>query len=170
MVQVDRGRIATALVLILLGAWFLTVQLVPGLQAFAFSRESWPLAIVALGLVFAVIGLVTWVPGLLVPASIIGGIGILLYWQNLTDNWESWAYAWTLIPGFVGVGVFLSELMHGRVREALTGGGWLILISAIMFLIFGSFLGGPLLLGAYWPVLLILLGVIFLVQALVRSR
>ncbi len=78
MAQVDRGRIATALVLILLGAWFLAVQLVPSLQVFAFNRTSWPLAIVGVGILLALIGLVTWVPDLLVPASIVSGIGILL--------------------------------------------------------------------------------------------
>ncbi len=170
MAQADRGRIAAALIFILLGVWFLAVQLVPGLQAFTFNRYTWPLAIVGIGALLAVLGIVTWVPGLLVPASIVGGIGGLLYWQNLTGNWESWAYAWTLIPGFVGVGVFLAGLMHGHVREAMVGGGWLILISAILFLIFGSFLGGPVLLGAYWPVLLILLGVIFLAQSLWRVQ
>ncbi len=170
MAQVDRGRIAAALVLILLGAWFLAVQLVPSLQAFAFNRTNWPLAIVGVGILLALIGLVTWVPDLLVPASIVSGIGILLYWQNLTGNWESWAYAWTLIPGFIGVGVFLASLLHGRAMEALTAGGWLVLISAFLLLIFGSFLGGPVLLGAYWPVLLILLGVIFLGRSLLHAR
>ncbi len=165
MAQADRGRIATALILILLGAWFLVVQLVPGLDAFAFTRNTWPLAIVAVGALLGIFGLVMGVPELIVPACIVAGIGGLMYWQNLTDNWASWAYAWTLIPGFVGVGIFLSSLLRGRVREAALGGGWLILISAILFLIFGSFLGGPVLLGAYWPVLLILLGVIFLAQS-----
>ncbi len=170
MAQADRRRIGVALILILLGTWFLAVQLVPGLAVFAINRTSWPLIIVGLGVLLGVFGLVTWVPDLLVPACIVGGIGSLLYWQNLTGNWESWAYAWTLIPGFVGVGVLLSTLMRGRVREAVMAGGWLILISLILFAIFASFLGGPVLLGAYWPVLLILLGVIFLVQSFWRGR
>ena len=116
------------------------------------------------------VGLLSWTPGLLVPACIIGGIGGLLYWQNNTGNWESWAYAWTLIPGFVGVGVLLSELLAGRVRQAVSSGGVLIIISLVMFLIFSSFLGGPSILGNYWPVLLILLGLILLAQVLFRPR
>ncbi len=170
MAQADRGRVTTALVLILLGAWFLAVQLVPGLQAFALNRYTWPLIIVGIGALFAVFGIVTRTPELLVPASIIGGIGGLLYWQNLTGNWESWAYAWTLIPGFVGVGVFLAGLMRGHIREAIMGGSWLILISAVLFLIFGSFLGGPVPLGAFWPVLLILLGAILLARSFWRTQ
>ncbi len=170
MNRMDRSRIAFALVLILVGAWFLAVQYVPALQAFGINELTWPLIIVAIGIALAVIGIVTWVPEMLVPACIVGGIGGLLYWQNTTHNWQSWAYAWTLIPGFIGVGVFFSSGLRGKVREALTAGGWLIVISAILFLIFGSFLGGPNLLGVYWPILLIALGVVTLLQGLFRPR
>jgi len=168
MSRTNRANIAIALALILIGAWFLAVQFVPALHAFTLERMTWPLAVIGVGVLLALVGLLSWTPGLLVPACIVGGIGGLLYWQNTTGNWESWAYAWTLIPGFVGVGVFLSELLQRRFRQAVTSGGWLILISLVLFLIFSSFLGGPTLLGAYWPVLLILLGLILLAQALFR--
>ncbi len=170
MNPMDRSRIAAALVLILIGVWLLLVQFVPSLQAFAISERTWPLLIVGVGVLLALIGLATWTPAMLVPACIVGGIGGLLYYQNLTGDWKSWAYAWTLIPGFVGVGVFFSSLLSGRVREAVTGGGWLVLISSVMFLIFGAFLGGPNLFGIYWPVLVILLGVILLAQSFFRGR
>ena len=105
-----------------------------------------------------------------VPACIVGGIGGLLYWQNATGNWESWAYAWALIPGFVGVGVVLSRLLGGGGRKALQEGGSLILISLALFAVFGSWLGGLNLFGDYWPVLLILWGVWLLIRPLFRSR
>ena len=38
----------------------------------------------------------------------------MLYWQNQTGNWESWAYAWALIPGFVGVGTIVMGLWEGK--------------------------------------------------------
>jgi hypothetical protein len=170
MAHVDRSRIGFALILILLGAWFLVVQYVPGLQGLALTQSTWPLAIIALGVVFAVMALITWSPGLWVPACIFAGLGGLMYWQNLTNNWESWAYAWALIPGFVGVGVFISSLLQGKVREAVSGGGWLVFISLVMFTIFGAFLGGPNILGQYWPVLLIGFGVVLLFQAFFRPR
>jgi len=168
MSRTNRANMAIAVALILIGGWFLAVQFVPALHAWTLERMTWPVAVIGVGVLLALVGLLSWSPELLVPACIIGGLGGLLYWQNTTGNWESWAYAWTLIPGFVGVGVFLSELLRGRFRQAVTGGGWLILISLVMFLIFSSFLGGPSLLGAYWPVLLILLGLISLAQALFR--
>jgi len=123
--------------MILLGAWFLAGQLVPGLQAWF----AWPLTIVGVGVLLLIIGLLTGVPGLAVPACIVGGIGGLLYWQDATGNWESWAYAWALIPGFVGVGGVLAGLLGGEGRQAVRGGGTLILISLILFAIFGSFFG-----------------------------
>lgn len=164
----QRTRIALALILILAGAWLLAVQFVPALKSFSLDSRSWPLIVVAFGAVWAVVALATWMPAMLVPASIFAGFGALLYYQNATGDWESWAYAWALIPGFVGVGVFLSSLLLGKVREAIVGGGWLILISAVLFLIFASFLGGPNYLGPYWPALIILLGVISLAQGFFR--
>lgn len=78
-----------------------------------------------------------------VPACIVGGIGGLLLWQNATGEWQSWAYAWTLIPGFVGVGTLLSGLLGGTLRRDFGAGAWRVLISLISFGIFASFLGGP---------------------------
>ena len=94
----------------------------------------------------------------------------MLYWQNQTGNWDSWAYAWALIPGFVGVGIILAGLLGGERRDAFSSGGRLILISVVMFLIFGSFFGALGFVGPYWPVLLIALGVLLFFQALVTRR
>ena len=111
-----RASLASALVLIGLGAWFLWIELSPIARAFAHGRYTWPLPIVGIGLGLFVIGLITWTPGLAIPACIVGGIGGLLYWQNATGHWASWSYAWSLIPGFVGVGIILAGLMRGRPR------------------------------------------------------
>ncbi len=164
-----RSSIATALVLIGIGGWFLAVQVVPSLYGWAYGAATWPLPIIGIGAGLLVIGLITFTPGLAVPACIVGGIGGLLYWQNSADNWESWAYAWALIPGFVGAGIILSGLLS-RDRGAIIGGAWTILVSLVMFAIFGSFLGGPELVSTYWPIIPIVLGVILLGQALFRRR
>jgi hypothetical protein len=161
-----RSGLAAGLVLILLGALFLLVQFVPELRLMV----SWPLIIVGVAVFLLVIGLLTRAPGMAVPACIVGGIGGLLYWQNATGNWESWAYAWTLIPGFVGVGIVLSGLFGGETRQAVQGGGWLILISLALFAAFGSFFGALGLMGPYWPVLLIVLGLLILVRPWFRRR
>jgi hypothetical protein len=166
----QRTGLAFGLLLILLGAWFLAAQLVPGLQEWARVEISWPLILVAVGVFLLLLGLLVGAPGMAVPACIVGGIGGLLYWQNLTGNWESWAYAWTLIPGFIGLGTILAALLGEGGRGTAANGFWMILTSLILFAIFGSLFGGLEVFGPYWPALLIVLGVAMLVRALVRRR
>jgi hypothetical protein len=163
-----RSSLAAGLVLVLLGVWFLIMQFVPGLQIY--TALSWPLIIVGVGVILLVIGLFTGVPSMAVPACIVGGIGGLLYWQNVTGNWESWAYTWTLIPGFVGVGTVLASLLGGESRQGVRGGVWLILISLLLFAAFGSFFGALGLVGSYWPLLLIALGILIFVRSLFQFR
>ncbi len=158
-----------ALALILLGVALLVVQLVPGLAAWVGGERGWPLIVVAVGALLLVIGLAAGAPGMAVPACIVAGVGALLYWQNLTGNWASWAYAWTLVPGFVGVGVALAGALGGRWRQ-VRAGLWQVLISLILFGIFASFLGGPALVGRYWPALLIVLGLLLMVRVLLHPR
>jgi hypothetical protein len=165
-----RSGVALGVIIVLIGIWFLVVEWVPGLGDWVNFTVAWPVFIVAIGLVmlgFAVFGAA---PGLAVPACVIGGIGLLLYWQNVTNNWQSWAYGWTLIPGFVGVGTLIMGLLGVQSRRSITGGIWLMIISGFLFLIFGSFLGGPDLLGQYWPALLIALGVLLLARSLSGFR
>ncbi|RPI25342.1 MAG: hypothetical protein EHM70_20205 [Chloroflexota bacterium] len=166
-----RSRIAVGLILVLLGGWFLLVQLVPSLGEWINIEFTWPWTIIAVGVLLLVIGLLTGVPALAIPASIVGGIGGLLYWQNATGNWESWAYAWTLIPGFVGVGILLNGLLGGDdARGSVRGGLWLMFISLILFVAFGSLLGDLGGFSQFWPVLLILFGIYLLVRAVFWRR
>jgi hypothetical protein len=161
-----RMRIGSGILLILLGALFLSYQVRPDWYSWVQVEVTWPLIVIGVGVFLLVFGLLVGAPGMAVPACIVGGIGGLLYWQNTYQQWESWSYAWALIPGFVGIGIILSGLLGGgRLRESFEGGGTLILISLVLFAIFGSFLGGPALLGTYWPILLILLGLIVLARS-----
>jgi hypothetical protein len=165
-----RSTLALGLLLVLVGIILLAFELTPSLRSWARAVLDWPLIIVGVGAFLLVFGLFAGAPGMAVPACIVAGIGGLLMWQNATGEWESWAYAWTLIPGFVGIGVILEGLLGGRARKGLTDGGWLVLISLTLFLVFGSFLGGPVAFGGYWPALLILLGVLFLLRSLLGFR
>jgi len=165
-----RTGLVGGLILILLGLWFLAMQIIPGLQTLINLEFSWPLFVIGAGVVLLILGLLTGEPGMAVPACIVGGIGVLLYYQNETGNWASWAYAWTLIPGFAGIGAILAGLLGDKPKQSVRDGVNLIIISAVMFVIFSSFLGGQNLLGPYWPVLLILLGLWFLIQPLFRRK
>jgi hypothetical protein len=165
----NRSRLVVGVLLILLGIWFLLVQLVPGLGNIARIELSWPFIVMGVGLFLLIFGLLANEPGMAIPACIVGGIGGILYWQNLTGNWESWAFAWTLIPGFVGVGILLSGLLEGRLRSVWSSASSLLLISFFMFLIFGS-LFGDLPFSDYWPILIILFGVWLFIRTLLRMR
>jgi len=162
----SRSALVVGTILILLGVFFLVTRIVPGIL----DTFSWPLIIVGVGAVFMILALVTWTPGLAVPACIIGGIGGLLYWQNLTGAWWTWSFAWALIPGFVGVGVAINALLEGRPLRALVEGGWPILISLLLFFLFGAFFGGVPWLGPWWAVVLIAIGLLVIVQPLVRRK
>lgn len=161
-----RSSLVGGLVLILLGALILAAQLLPGLQLWF----SWPWIIIGFGVLLLIIGSATGVPGLAIPACIIAGIGGILYYQTISGDWDSWAYIWSLIPGFVGVGIVLSGLLGEEGGEAMRAGGTLILISLVLFAAFGSLFGALGMMGRYWPVLLILLGLTLLLGPLLRAR
>lgn len=166
----DQRRISSlgaGIILILLGGWFLAGRLIPELQIFQIERFTWPLIVILTGFAMLILGLLSGSPQMAVPAFIIGGIGGILYWQNSTDNWESWSYIWALIPGFVGLGMIVQGLLGGDVRRSILRGFRSILVSGVLFLIFGSFFGGLEFLGPYWPILVIGVGVYMLVRALI---
>ena len=170
MATFSRGRLAGVLVLMWLGAWFLALELSLAVRAFAYDRDTWPLEILGVAAFLRLVGLLSRTPGLVISAAIVGGLGGLLYYQNTTGDWASWAYAWTLLPGFVGVGLLLFGLWRGHPRGPWLAAGWLLAVSAGLFAVFGSFLGGPRGLSRWWPVVLILLGIVFLAQSFVRRR
>lgn len=164
-----RSGLVGGVILILLGLGFLAEQL--GLWSWT-GEMSWPLIMVGIGAVMLIIGLLAGEPGMAVPACVVAGIGGILYWQNSTGRWETWAYVWTLIPGFVGIGTILTGLFEWK-WETIRGGIWLVVISAILFAIFSSIFapmfGGKSYLGQWWPLLLILLGVLTLLEAVTRG-
>ena len=166
----NRTNLVLGLLLILIGAWLVISRQVPAVQDWLDSNWSWPMWTIAAGLIVFLIGLLTGAPGMAVPASIIAGIGGILYYQNQTGEYDTWSYMWALIPGFVGVGTILAGLLGENTRRNLTHGLNLIVISAVLFLVFGSFFGGLSILGDYGAaILLILLGVYVLVRGFVRG-
>jgi hypothetical protein len=160
-----RSSIVAGIILILVGLFFLLLPLFPNISGVINIAEQWPLIIVAVGALFLFSALIG-APGLAIPGSIITGIGCLLLYQNLNDAWESWAYAWALIPGFVGIGIIIARALEGETRRGLRSGGTLIFISLVLFLAFGAFLGDGISFGVFWAVLLIGLGIRLLIKTL----
>jgi len=164
-----QGSIISGSILILIGLFLLLAQFFPGLAAFFDIGRQWPLIIVAVGALF-LLSAPMGVPPLAIPGAIISGIGGILYYQNSTGNWASWAYIWTLIPGFVGVGMIWMGLLQRRSRQAMREGGRLLLISAFLFVVFAAFFNGLGGLGRFWPVLLIGAGFWLLIRNRLSGR
>jgi len=166
----NRPQLALGVILILFGAWFIAQRNIPVLKEWVTNYYDWPFGVIAVGAGLLLFGLILGAPGMAVPATIVAGIGGILYYQNVTEDWDSWAYMWTLIPGFVGVGTALMGLLGESTRSNLRHGLNLMVISAVLFLVFSAFFGGWTLLGNFGPaVLLILLGVYVIASGLFRS-
>jgi hypothetical protein len=166
----NRSQLALGVVLILLGVWFIAQRQVPALGAWVELYMSWPLNVVAAGAIILLIGLLVGAPGMAIPAAIVAGIGGILYYQNLTEDYTSWSYMWTLIPGFVGIGQIVASFLGRSMREARSGMN-LIAMSAVMFVIFAALFGRLSMFGPYVPaIVLILVGVWFLVRGFWRRN
>ena len=165
MSQRNKGLLG-GIILIALGVGFLLLQLYPELFQGWFS---WPLIMIVAGGGFLLGAILNKQGDLAVPGCIVGGIGCILYWQSTTGNWESWAYIWTLIPGFVGLGILISGIIDGNSSETATPGLLLLGGSIIAFAIFGGLFGLNLDIARYWPVILIILGIAGIISAFVRK-
>ena len=166
----NRTNLVLGILLILIGGWLVATRQLPALQEWIDNNFTWPMWTIGAGLLVLLIGLITGAPGMAVPASIIAGIGGILYYQNATDDFSSWSYMWALIPGFVGVGTILAGLLGENTRANLARGMNLLVTSAVLFLVFATFFGGLNILGEYGAaIILILLGLYILVRGFARN-
>jgi hypothetical protein len=140
MERQNRSRIALGIFLVLIGLWFLLGRIFPELQIWT-ALFTWPMILVGVGAFLLILGLLVGSPGMAVPAAVVAGIGGILYYQNSTGDWSSWAFAWALIPGFVGIGTLLAGLLGDHPRQSFRSGLNLIVISAILFFIFYAMAG-----------------------------
>ena len=167
----NRSNLALGIILLVVGGWLLVTRQVPAVQQWMEANFAWPMYTIGAGILVLLIGLITGAPSLAVPATIIAGIGGILYFQNANDDFGSWAYMWTLIPGFIGVGAFLTGLLGEDSRRNFSRGIRLLVISAVLFLIFATFFGGLSILGDFgMPIILILLGVYVLARGFIRGN
>ena len=166
----NRSSLFLGFLLILAGGWMVVTRQVPAVQEWLDANFIWPMWMIGAGGLILLIGLLNGTPGMAIPASIVAGIGGILYYQELNNDFSSWSYMWTLIPGFVGVGSILAGLLGEDTRTNLGHGLNQLFISAVLFLIFSSFLGGLHIIGDYGAaVVLILLGVYILARGFMRS-
>src|SRR3989304_10453190 len=110
----NRSSLILGIFLILFGGGLCAPRQVPAVQDWLDNNFTWPMWTIGAGLLILLIGLITGAPGMAVPASIVAGIGGILYYQNATGDFGSWSYMWALIPGFVGIGTILAGFAGGN--------------------------------------------------------
>ena len=170
-----RTQLVLGLILILVAGWLIATRINPDLANFIkLPPFDWPMWVILSGAGLLVLGLLVGAPGMAVPACIVAGIGGILYYQNVSGDWSSWSYLWTLIPGFVGLGSILAGVLGDDFKQSMRHGLNSLLVSAILFAIFGSIFGGLTVLGKYADyapiILLFVLGVWLIVRGFLRRK
>ena len=171
----NRTQLVLGVILILVAGWLIATRVNPDLaKLFHLPAFDWPMWVVLSGALLLVIGLLVGAPGMAVPACIVTGIGGILYYQNVTGNWQSWSYMWTLIPGFVGVGSILAGILGDDFKSSVRAGLNSLVVSAVLFAIFGTFFHAWNIFGVYStyiPIALLFLGGIwFIVRGVLRRN
>jgi hypothetical protein len=155
-----RRETVIGVILIALGALFLVARAIDG------PGIAWPLFVLVPG-----VALLAWsfvggrqVTALAVPGAIVTTVGLILFVQNLTASFETWAYAWALVLASVGVGTWLHGVLtqdDGKQRDGVrTTTVGLALFAGFgvffQFIVFGDLLGSWV---GQWLVPLALIGV-----------
>jgi hypothetical protein len=175
----DTGAIVFGVLLILAGAAFL----VSNVTGFDLGQWGWPAFVIAPGLLLLLLGLAIRNEGGLgaaVPGGLILSTGLLLAFQEATDTYASWAYAWALVaPGSVGVTLFLFGLTHARM-DLIDAGLRTAAVGIGLFIGFGLFFenvigiekpGGSATLRDAMPFLAVAMGVVIvLINLLPRGE
>ena len=131
------GSLVAGLVLIALGLLSLAGQIFRG---FPFWSYLWPFIIIGIGGLFFVAMFAGGksLSGLAIPGTLLGGLGLVMFIQNLTGYWQSWAYSWTVILILVGLGIFIMGL-YSEDTYRRQAGLRVMKVGAILFVIFGGF-------------------------------
>lgn len=166
-----RGNMVIGLILISLGGLFLLSQIF----SFSWVGLVWPFFIILPGALFFLGMVMGGKPAgpLAIPGSIISMTGLILLFQSVIGNFESWAYAWALVfPTAVGIGLIVSGAWSSDQPLVQKGIRWTS-IGVIMFLVMGAFF--ELLIfdnrvaDILWPLLLIGGGIYLLRRRAVTS-
>lgn len=139
---------------------------------------AWPLLVVVPGLILIASAVVATPPngtGLAVGGSIVTTVGLLLLYQQSSGHWESWAYAWALLP--TAAGAAMTVYGFSTRRASLTSLGLRLAgIGAMMFAIGlwyfeGVFETGqvPFDLATWWPALPLVAGLVLTARGFLRS-
>jgi hypothetical protein len=143
------------------------------------GEHGWPFFVIAPGLMLLVAAVLVARPhgtGFAIAGSIVTTIGLILLYQSSTGDWESWAYAWALIPGAAGVAMVIYGAISAE-RPLIDAGSRLAVIATVLFVV-GLWFFGPILTGGrlpadldqWLPAAVIALGLAIVISAALGSR
>jgi hypothetical protein len=173
-----RNAIVAGIVLIAIGSIAWAMNATGTDPSTWLGGSGWTLFILIPGAVLFIGGLLARdepAVGLTIAGSIIMTVAAMLSVMDRTGHYEAWAYAWTLIPGAAGIGV----LIHGFKtddRANRGAGSRLILLSLAMFAVGAWFFetvfqtgAVPFGIDAFWPLVLVVIGVVVVALAVLRG-
>ncbi|HET7182371.1 MAG TPA: hypothetical protein VFI15_09090 [Candidatus Limnocylindrales bacterium] len=138
---------------------------------------GWPYFVIVPGVILLGLSLVPQRPrgtALAVAGAVVTTVGGLLLYQSQSGHWESWAYAWALLPGAAGLAL-LGYGAYAGVAGMRSAGTWLAAIGALLFVAGAWFFEGlfageprPVDIGNWWPVGVIVVGAALALWAIVR--
>ncbi len=166
----DQAATIGGVVLVGLGVLFLVQQSL-GIDI---GRFAWPLFVLLPGFAL-LIGFAVGprsAAGLAIPGCVITTVGLILAVQNTFGLWQTWAYAWALIPSSVGLGLRLQSERLGQPRARRVGTRMFegsLLLFAVLFVFFElilnvSNLASGALRTVVGPAVLILAGIYLLLR------
>ena len=143
------------------------------------GEQTWPLLVIAPGLVLIGLAFVPAPPnglGFAIAGSIVTSVGMILLVQANTDTWSSWAYVWALIPGAAGLGMAVYGLLT-RAAELVQKGVALMVTAGVLFMVGwwyfeALFTTGeqPVDVATWWPIALVGAGAVIAIRALFVAR
>ena len=143
-----RSPSTVGMLLVLIGIILLLAQFV----RIDLGHYGWPFFVIVPGLALLVFALSSpgfVSEGLAIAGSVVTVTGLILLYQNSTDHFESWAYAWALVfPGAVGIGMILYGLLNRRPGN-VRAGTRLLGVGAVLFLLGVAFFEGVIGIGGY---------------------
>jgi hypothetical protein len=139
------------------------------------AGSGWTLFIIIPGIALFASGLLSRgepAQALTIAGAIVTTVGLMLLVMDQTDHYESWAYAWALIPAAAGLAVALHGLRTDD-RQRVNGGLRVTMVS-LGILVVGAwffetiFRTGELPFGLdfAWPLALIVVGALVLTMAI----
>lgn len=165
------GNVLIGALLILLGIVFLIGELFN----IHIGQFIWPFFIIGPGVFLFLLSLMLdeeTGKGLSGVGGLVTMVGLVLFFQNVTGYWATWAYAWALVaPTSIGLGMFSYGLLKGKAD--IRHEGWnvakvglaIFIVAAVFFELIVGLSGFGL--GRYgWPLLLIVLGIFLLFRNL----